>query len=97
MGGACFRVAAWYISSADLRGARMETGGRIHPSGRRADRHPHCYSFLNAYTLADNDSQQDGHVNAYSYADEDANPYKDSICYCYSVGRVANLPDFVRL
>ena len=75
----------------------METGRRIHPSGRRANPDPHCYPFFNAHTIADNDSQQDGYVNAYCYTDEDANSYKDSICYCYSVGRVANLPDFVRL
>ena len=59
----------------------MESGGRIHPSGRCADPHPDCYSFLNTYTLADNDSQQDCYIDAYSYADEDANPYKDSFCY----------------
>ena len=63
----------------------MESGRRIHPSGRRADHHPHCYFFLNTYTLADNDSQQDGHINAYPYADEDANSYKDSVCYCYPI------------
>ena len=82
MGSACFRVAARYLSSADLRGARMEKGGRIHPSGRRADRHPHCYSFLHAHTIADDASQPDSHLDAYSYADEDANSYKDAICYC---------------
>jgi hypothetical protein len=63
----------------------MEKGRRIHPSGRRTDRHPHCYSFLNAYTLADNDSQQDGYLDAYSYIDEDANSYEDSICYRYPI------------
>ena len=59
----------------------MEKGGRIHPSGRRADHHPYCYSLLNTYTIADNDSQQDGNIDTYSYADKDANSFKDSICY----------------
>ena len=34
-------------------GLEWKVGRTIHPPGRRADRHPHCYSFLNTYTLAD--------------------------------------------
>ena len=42
----------------------MESGGRIHPSRRRANTDTNPYSFLDVYTLADNDSHQDSYTFA---------------------------------
>jgi hypothetical protein len=83
MGGARFGVAARYISSTNLRGSGMESGGRIHPSRRCANTDTDPYAFLDTYTLPDNNSYQYCHVDAYSYTNEDANSYEDSLCYRY--------------
>jgi hypothetical protein len=66
----------------------METDGRIHPRGRRADCDPYCYPLPDPHGIADIDSQQDCHIDAYSYANEDAHPDHDSVCFRYALVRI---------
>src|SRR5512133_1597222 len=85
MGSACFRVAARYLSSTDLRWAGMESGRGIPPAGRRTDRDPDGDSIPNAYPPADSDCHSHRYRDAYSYTNQNSNFYTNAISDAYTL------------
>jgi len=70
-------MAARYISGADLRWVGLESGGSIHPGGRRADNCSH----------GDLDPLTDSHSHTNAHCDTDSNSASAlaDICHGYPV------------
>ena len=71
MGGARRRVAARHLRSANLRWARLETGGTIHPRRRRANTQTNRDSQPHSDCFRDTFANPDCHSDKIANSDED--------------------------